>query len=586
MEALIIYFLKATALLSLFYVVYHVALSRLTFFQANRWFLLGGLVVSATLPLCYRTKMVWVKAVKMAFTPSMSDATASSAPAAEAFDFAPLAFGLYAVVSVYFLAKIVVQLTSLMRLIKGASIVREGKTVYVEVNQEIAPFSFFSFIVYNPNQFNASELQAVITHERMHCKQLHSLDVLFMQLYAAVFWANPLIRLYRQSMNQNLEYIADQQAVTELSDVESYQQTLIRFVCPEYKNQLTHSFYQSLIKKRIVMLHSNQSTQRSAWRYALVIPFLYAFFALFQTEVIAQTKREVTQTITQQSVKLTISKDDSEEQIQKDFDEIKAAFGTELKFSKVKRNDKGEITAIKVKFKDKKGSGEYYVDGEEKPIKTICFYNNEDGIGIGPLSAENGMATEEKNKLSVNKISAIIEMDSLDESKKGDISKMIAKIQEMNDGDQEEPLIIINGKKVSGADLDEVLSENDVQKHIVKSIKINKLGNGNKKKVVVVDSDDIDQEVNKAIKEALSSLKDMKLEFNTDDEAESTATEKSNAKAESQVNKSYLDEAKKEMAAARKEMEEARKEMEVARKEMKKWQDENKAKSGKTKKKE
>jgi hypothetical protein len=585
MEAFVIYFLKVSALLTLFYVIYQVALSRLTFFQANRWFLLGGLVVSATLPLCYRTKMVWVKAVKMAFTPSMSDSTVASAPAAEAFDFAPLAFGLYAVVCVYFLVKMGVQLYSLMRIIKGASVVRKEKNFYVEVTQEIAPFSFFSFIVYNPDQFNHNELKAVITHEQMHSKQLHSLDVLLMQLYAAIFWANPLLRLYRQSMNQNLEYIADQQAVTELSDVETYQQTLIRFVCPEFKNQLTHSFYQSLIKKRIVMLHSNQSTRRSAWRYALVVPFLCGFFALFQTQVIAQTKSEVTQTITQQSVKLTISKDDTDEQIQKDFDEIKAAFGTELKFSKVKRNSKGEITAIKVKFKDKKGSGEYYVDSEEKPIKTICFYNNEDGIGIGPLSAENDTATEQKDNMLVDKISAVIEMDSMDASSKGKISKMIAKIQDMNDGEQGEPLIIINGKKISGADLDQVLSENDDQKHIVKSIKIKKLGKGNKKKVVVVDSDDIDQEVNKAIKEAFNSVKDMKFEFTSDDEVESNATDKSDAKADIERRKADLEEAKKDMEQARKDIEAARKEIEAARKEMKEWQAENKAKMAKAKKK-
>jgi hypothetical protein len=57
MEPIAIYLLKSCSLLLLFYCV---PLYCETFFTANRWFLLAGLVTSVVLPLVVLLKIIWV----------------------------------------------------------------------------------------------------------------------------------------------------------------------------------------------------------------------------------------------------------------------------------------------------------------------------------------------------------------------------------------------------------------------------------------------------------------------------------------------------------------------------------------------
>ncbi|MGM8363445.1 hypothetical protein ACSV4D_16140 [Flavobacterium sp. ARAG 55.4] len=50
METHFIYFIKASGLIGLFFLAYVILLRKETFFTANRWFLLSGLITSTILP--------------------------------------------------------------------------------------------------------------------------------------------------------------------------------------------------------------------------------------------------------------------------------------------------------------------------------------------------------------------------------------------------------------------------------------------------------------------------------------------------------------------------------------------------------
>ena len=78
------------------------------------------------------------------------------------------------------------------------------------------PFSFFKYIVINPTLFSKEEFVHILTHERIHAKQWHSLDVLISKVFCAFFWINPISWLYRKAMLQNLEFIADNQSLEKL----------------------------------------------------------------------------------------------------------------------------------------------------------------------------------------------------------------------------------------------------------------------------------------------------------------------------------------------------------------------------------
>ena len=54
---------------------------------------------------------------------------------------------------------------------------------------------------------------------------------------------------------------------------------------------LANNFYNSLLKKRIIMLHKTRSNRKSQWKIALITPLLIAFVFAFNTKTIAQKKK-------------------------------------------------------------------------------------------------------------------------------------------------------------------------------------------------------------------------------------------------------------------------------------------------------
>jgi hypothetical protein len=101
--------------------------------------------------------------------------------------------------------------------------------------------------------------------------------------------------LYKKAIIQNLEYIADKKAMSQIEDKKEYQRALLKVVTHQNSISITNQFYQSLIKKRIVMLNKNQSHKRNSLKYALIIPALIGFVVLFQIETIAQEKENHSQ---------------------------------------------------------------------------------------------------------------------------------------------------------------------------------------------------------------------------------------------------------------------------------------------------
>ena len=109
----------------------------------------------------------------------------------------------------FFSGKFIISLISLSRLLITNRKEKIGDFYFINSEKEIAPFSFFNYIVYNQNSFEQSELQQILTHEKVHAHQWHSFDVLLSQVATIVFWFNPISWLYKKELQQNLEFIAD-----------------------------------------------------------------------------------------------------------------------------------------------------------------------------------------------------------------------------------------------------------------------------------------------------------------------------------------------------------------------------------------
>lgn len=131
------------------------------------------------------------------------------------------------------------------------------------------------------------------------------------------------------------------------------------------------------------MLHTNQSHKRNAWKYATILPLLVGFMLLFQIETVAQVKenQQESQVAKVEAIGFSWDKNVTDAEMKSDAELLKSQ-GIDCKFSKVKRNKKGEIIAIKIEFNDGKGNeGVKEIKGNE-PIKPIYFSAEEGNIGF------------------------------------------------------------------------------------------------------------------------------------------------------------------------------------------------------------
>jgi beta-lactamase regulating signal transducer with metallopeptidase domain len=384
MENLLLYFAKVNGLIILFYLMYVLFLRKETFFVSNRWYFIIGLFLSLVLPLITFTKIIWVEPAPVAefhqeTTSVNSDLIA--VPIQESpIDWSLIVLSAYLVISIVIILKIGIELASFYNKIRKHNKQKATDFTLIHSTTTENPFSFFHYIVINPNLFSEAELQHILTHESIHVKQKHSIDVLFGKLFCALFWVNPIIWLYRKAMLQNLEFIADNETFKQIENKYEYQKTLLKVVTHQHDLSITNQFYQSLIKKRIVMLHTNQSHKKNAWKYATILPLLVGFMLLFQIETVAQVKENskvAAYTVAEVSFSSILTKNTTDKELR----ELEKTFSDEkykLKISKVKRNKEGEIIGIKLSFDSGKTYNRILERKSTEPIDDIKIFINSD----------------------------------------------------------------------------------------------------------------------------------------------------------------------------------------------------------------
>ena len=417
MENLLIYFLKANGLIILFYLMYVVFLRKETFFVSNRWYLIVGLVLSLILPLITFTKTIWVDPIPIQesfeeITPIIT--TSDATPIQEnLIDWSLIATTTYIVISILLVMRITFELVSFFNRIRKLNKKKESEYTLIYSNTTENPFSFFNYVVINPSLFSEIEIQHILTHESIHVKQKHSVDVLLGKLFCALFWVNPIVWLYRKAMLQNLEFIADNATFQQIENKYEYQKTLLKVVTHQHDLSITNQFYQSLIKKRIVMLHTNQSHKRNAWKYATILPLLTGFFFMFQIETVAQVKEN--SEVAAYAVEVDYSHIVTSKTTDAEIKEIENAFKDDennLKISNVKRNKEGEILEIKLEFSSKKNSKTKNIKivKGDKPIQPIKIFIKEDE------NDKKSVGFEEVSNLVTGKYISVdesIEVDSI-----------------------------------------------------------------------------------------------------------------------------------------------------------------------------
>ncbi|SNR96189.1 M56 family metallopeptidase [Flavobacterium sp. ov086] len=414
MEALFIFIAKSSGLIILFFLAYHFLLRKETFFNSNRWFLLAGLITSVVMPFLVYTKVVWINptpASNMNYTALYPLNTENNA---FEVNWNLVIIAVYSIGFLGFLIKFGIDFYSLNSIIKGKKIQQQADFKFIDVKENIAPFSYFDYIVYNSSMYTASELESILEHEKVHSDQNHTVDVLVSRVFCMLFWFNPIIWFYKKAIVQNLEFIADSEAAKKIADKKAYQYTLLKITTHQSCVAITNHFYQSLIKKRIVMLNKNQSKKSNSWKYYVVIPALAAFVLLFQVEVIAKEKKGTVVEVSKKEIKsvdiFTINKTTTDQELKVIAEKLKLNHNVDFTIAELKRNSQNELVAIKVHAKIGEGQEQEYEVLGDKGIKDCGFMivTQDDGSKKISLVANNQIgdsrANDKTKKIEIVKV--------------------------------------------------------------------------------------------------------------------------------------------------------------------------------------
>jgi len=564
METIFIYLLKSAALIATFLIAYYFLLRKETFFKSNRWFLLLGLVSSVILPWVTFKKVVWIEAAPKVDWLNVPVSKIAAQPETFEINWFLVLAGIYAVGILVFLLRFVLDFGNLAKVLRHKKVQQQADFKFVDVNENVSPFSYFNYIVYNSSLYSETELANILEHEKVHCEQNHTADVLIARLFCIVFWFNPFVWLYKKAILQNLEFIADSEAIKNISDKTAYQFTLLKVTTHENCVEITNHFFQSLIKKRIVMLNKNQSKKWNSWKYFLIVPALAAFMFYFQVKVIAQEKQvqiAKNNVISNDNLAVVVDKSTTDEELKAETKRAKE-LGVTLKFSKIKRNSNGEIVAIKAEYRDKNTDkkGVYQLSGDE-PIKPLRFFKNDNGaIGFGNpgsiriLKNNNALAAAEVEAPEPPDAPDMEAAEAPEAPDKPDFDQNIS----IKTGNNGKMVMMINGERID-IDPDVLLANVDKAFAGLNDIDIH------------IDSKELNKITRDALREARDEMRKARPELlKARMELRRSHPEIERAQREIELSKPELEQAKREIEQAREEIRQARVEIEQQRAEMEK----------------
>jgi TonB family protein len=133
----------------------------------------------------------------------------------------------------------------------------------------------------------------IIDHEKVHMREWHSADVLFIELASIINWFNPVVYLYKKEIRHIHEFIADEEAASGMPSKSDYALLLFSNTLGVQPDQLSNNFFNnSLLKRRIIMLNKNKSRRTGLWKYGFSAP-LFALMLIFSAASVANENTDL-----------------------------------------------------------------------------------------------------------------------------------------------------------------------------------------------------------------------------------------------------------------------------------------------------
>ncbi|GAB2815281.1 M56 family metallopeptidase [Ferruginibacter profundus] len=295
MHFLAAYILKLSVSLAVVFLFYYFILRKLTFYNHNRWYLLGYTLLSFLIPFINISAVLqknnWHSSEIVNWVPTINNNIVTDLPATQSATLGIRELLLLIIITgmLVMLTRLLLQVFSFKKMLRRAEpVTADGMNLY-QVNENIIPFSFGNAIFINRHLHTEDELQEIIHHEFVHVKQRHSIDIIWSELLCIACWYNPFVWLLKRSIRQNLEFIADEKVLENGINKKEYQYLLLK-VIGNNQYSIATQFNFSSLKKRIAMMNKTKSAKRQLIRLLFLLPATAVLLLAFRSKWDAAVK--------------------------------------------------------------------------------------------------------------------------------------------------------------------------------------------------------------------------------------------------------------------------------------------------------
>ncbi|QNK76527.1 M56 family metallopeptidase [Winogradskyella sp. PAMC22761] len=317
-----IYILKFSACLFVFWIVYFLFLERQQMHHFKRFYLLSVFVLAIVIPTL--TIIEYVEPVVTTFEtvptfiniePDFVEAPIEATPF---WDLETTLWFIYGIGVLLLAIRFLINLSQMQRRISNNKTIHKRPFIYVLLEDNLIPHSFFRYIFFNKTRYESLNIpEEVILHEETHAKQLHSIDIIFLEVLQIVFWFHPLIYILKHHIKLNHEFLADQAVLKQGADTKTYQNILLQFSSNTQDYQLTSAINYSSIKKRFTVMKTQTSKTKIWLSSLLVLPIIAVLFYNFSTR--EYVEKQLSEAPQNSQIKNTLTTEGATEAMMKEY---------------------------------------------------------------------------------------------------------------------------------------------------------------------------------------------------------------------------------------------------------------------------
>jgi TonB-dependent SusC/RagA subfamily outer membrane receptor len=293
MIVLAYYLLKVFICSAILYSYYWLALRNKVFHYWNRFYLMGAVVLSITLPILripvlvdpndtpvHAIPLVKVMNSGDIYVEQMNSQTGYTPGTSELIAF------LYLCVSLVFLVMLIRTFIKIRQMLGHYQAIPMNGISILNTSEPGTPFSFMKYIFWNQSiPADSPPGSQILKHEIVHVQQKHTYDKIFLQLVHILFWINPVFWLIRKEIAMIHEFIADKEAI-ENSDTSAFAAMILQAAYPGHQFSVGNYFFHSPIKRRLKMLMQSSNPRQSYITRLLALPLLVLIGAGFTLKTV------------------------------------------------------------------------------------------------------------------------------------------------------------------------------------------------------------------------------------------------------------------------------------------------------------